>query len=404
MKHIIYIVGLLTVLGCSETITKHTLPEIKLVESPITSVAGDTIKIEFEVIGEGMPHLLVENALGISVIQGQKNKTTVLYTIPSQFTNKSGTFNWHVYYEQQQLDGGEIEITSKPVVAKLETYLGPRSIYAGTTDFTMLVTIPTDVYDNPLADGTEVLIGRQISKTRENITSKTKDLISYQRIYAVEEASRMLLTSSSLGRSSKELTVDIHPAQATGFDIDYDRNHDYAVGNQMITFKTSVIIDSYGNVVEDGTLATFLIVDKDSIKLKAQGTTINGVAKAKMLHPEEEDLWTVVAYVTGAAKSSTILVPFKPAILDYNMTISEKGHFITIGPVYSFMKQLIPDGLSVEIQIYDQNRLLMATERKTSRSGFANFEISKDRFSSGTYHVVTRIGGISNEKEIQLHD
>ncbi|NNE03029.1 MAG: hypothetical protein HKN52_07675 [Eudoraea sp.] len=323
MKSIIYIVVLLAVLGCSETVNKSPVPILKLIESPINSIAGEDIKIGFDIVGEGMPHLLLENALGISIIQGQKNNTTVWYTIPSQYTEKSGTCKWYLYYQQKQLDKGEIVITSKAAVAKLETYLGPRSIYAGTSDYTMLVTIPTDEYDNPLSDGTEVFIERQISKSREKVTSKTKDFISYKRIYAVEEASRMLITSSALETSSKELTVDIHPAQATGFDIDYDRNHDYADGNQMITFKTSVIKDSYGNVVADGTLATFLIVDKDSMKLTAQGTTINGIASANMLHPEEEDLWEVVAYVTGAAKSNTILVPFKPAIQEYDITISE---------------------------------------------------------------------------------
>lgn len=404
MKHIIFIVGLLVVIGCSETTPKPAVPKIKLIESPLTSIAGEDIKIGFNIVGERMPHLILENALGISIVQGQKSETAVWYTIPSQFIKKSGTCKWYVYYEQQLLDKGEIEIKSKTAVAKLETYLGPRSIYAGTTDFTMLVTIPTDIYDNPFADGTEVLIERQILKTRKKITSETKDLISYNRIYAVEEASRMLLTSSALGTSSKELTVDIHPAQATGFDIGYDRNHDYADGNQMITFRTSVIKDMYGNVVEDGTLATFLIVDKDSIKLTTQGTTINGVAKAKMLHPEEEDLWKVMAYVTGAAKSSPILVPFKPAVLDYDITLSDKGHLINIGPVYSFMKQLIPDGIGVAVQIYDQNGLLVASERKTSRSGFANFEIPKDQFKTGTYRIVSRIGGIVKEKEIQLHE
>jgi len=404
MKNIIYIFGLLLLLGCSETTTKPNVPIIKLIQSPITSIAGEDIKLGFDVVGEGEPLLLVENALGLSVIQGQKNKTAVWFTVSSQFTQKSGTCKWYVYCEQQQLAQGAIEITSKTEVAHLETYLGPRSIYAGTTDFTMLVTIPTDVYDNPLSDGAEVLIGRQISKTRENFTSITKNLISAKRIYAVEKASRMLLTSSALGKSSKELTVDVQPAQATGFNIDYDRNHEYADGNQMITFKTSVIKDRYGNVVADGTLATFLIKDKDSIKLTTQGTTINGVAKANMLHPEEEDLWEVTAYVTGAAKSNTALVQFKPAILDYDLTISEKGNLIIVGPVYSFMKQLIPDGIGVGINIYDQNGRLIATERKASRNGFANFETLKDQFKSGTYRVVTRIGGITKEKEIQLHE
>ncbi len=287
---------------------------------------------------------------------------------------------------------------------KMETYLGPRSIYAGTTDYAMLVNVPTDNFDNPVKEGTPVQIKRQILTDNESYETTTKDLISWKRLFSVERSGRMLVTAGATGSNTKELTVDIFPSQATSFELYFKRNHEYADGNQIIIFETSVIKDIYGNTISDGTLVTFQITNNNGIKLKTEGTTLNGIAKAQMLHPEVEENWKVEAYVTGSAKSEAILIDFKPAIQNYDLTISEDGRTILVGPILSFMDQLNPDGISVEVKIADEKNQQLAVKRSTSVNGFTEFELSEEQFSAGAYQIEVTIAGITKKQILQLHE
>ena len=404
MKYCSYFIVFLLLLGCSKTPSVENDIKIVPIQIPVSSVAGDALALGFEISGAGMPFLVLENSFGTSIIYGTRKNEEIWFTLPYQFTQKSGACAWSLTHNQEVSTSGTIEISSSGPSAQLETYLGPRSIYAGNTDYSMLVTVPTDTYDNPLTDGTPVQIKRQNLDVFETYETETKDLISWKRLFAVEKASRMLITSSVQGNSSKERTVDVYPSQATGFELYSNRNHEYADGNQIITYETSVIRDIYNNTISDGTLVTFQVTNKNGIKLRTQGTTINGVARAQMLHPDEEDVWQVAAYVTGAAKSNVELIAFKPAILDYDLQISEDNRTIQVGPLYSFMKQLIPDGMPIQLLIHAENNIQPEIQTTSSVSGSATFELTYEQFKEGAYHIEVQIAGITKKQTLQLHE
>ncbi len=404
MKYSSYFIVFLLLLGCSKTPSVESAIKIVPIQIPVSSVAGDSLALGFEISGAGMPYLVLENSLGTSISYGTRKNEEIWFTLPYQFTQKSGACSWSLTHNQVVSASGTIEISSSGPSVQLETYLGPRSIYAGNTDYSMLVTVPTDTYDNPLTDGTPVQIKRQNLDVLETYETVTKDLISWKRLFAVEKSSRMLITSSVQDTSSKELTVDVYPSQATGFELYSNRNHEYADGNQIITFETSVIRDTYENRISDGTLVTFQVTNKNGIKLRTQGTTINGVAKAQMLHPEEEDIWQVAAYITGAAKSNVELVAFKSAILDYDLQISEDNRTIQVGPLYSFMKQLIPDGMPIQLHIHAENNIQPVIQTTSSVSGSGTFELTHEQFREGTYHIEVQIAGITKKQTLQLHE
>jgi hypothetical protein len=160
-----------------------------------------------------------------------------------------------------------------------------------------------------------------------------------------------------------------------------------------VTLKTSQINDEYGNVVEDGTFVEFFITNKNGSILKASGTTIEGMATAKIIHPDRAEQWKVKAYVTGMAESEVINFNFEQLFDDFEVSFSENNRTITVGPLKSFMQQLIPDGFNVELSVY-KNQEYIKTLSKQSVSGKVIFKLNPDVFPEDNYTLKINTGGI----------
>lgn len=408
MKHYIYI---LVILICSFSCSKSDAPK-KQDTSTITSTlitkkdsftAGDSIVLKFSSTKENEAVLIIRNVYGTTVLRPKKDKEISTYKIPNSFSSIANKIHWELILNSNKLATGNIQITPDTTKKnKLETYLGPRSIIAGGTDFSMLVNVPTDWLDNPMLDDTKVATKHQFKKEITIDTLRVKNLVAWTTIFSPKKTGRILITSLSNGTKSKELTSVILPDNASDFTIDYTRNHKYADGNQIITFTSSTIKDNHGNIVSDGTLVLFSVKNSNGIQLQTNGTTINGVAKAKLLHPTKKESWVVTAYVTGAAKSNNLPVDFDAAIVDYTITLSKDNRTITIGPIESFMQQLVPDGLAVKATIYDANKIALNTKETTTLKGFATFNLDSDFYKSNDYNITIEAAGIKKNKTLHL--
>ena len=179
-------------------------------------------------------------------------------------------------------------------------------------------------------------------------------------------------------------------------------DHDFADGNQIIKFKSDKIKDEFGNVVSDGTLVTFMIKNQKDAYFYTVGTTIDGVVEARTLHPSAAAEWNVQAYITGASKSNAINVSFKTAIADYEIYFSKGNRNIDIGPLKSFMKQLVPDGILVQLDIYSSTGEFIETKKTTTKKGVSNIFLSPEYLPDGTYTFIIEAAGIKKEiiKEI----
>jgi hypothetical protein len=125
---------------------------------------------------------------------------------------------------------------------------------------------------------------------------------------------------------------------------------------------------------------------------------------AQMLHPEVEENWQVEAYVTGSAKSEAISINFKPAIQSYDLTISEDGRTILVGPILSFMDQLNPDGIPIDIIISDEKNQQLEIKKNKSVNGFSEIELTEENYKAGIYHLEVTIAGITKKQMLQLHE
>ncbi|AXT21269.1 hypothetical protein D7030_04340 [Flavobacteriaceae bacterium AU392] len=358
---------------------------MKLLTSKSQFTAGNTIIIKFTVLNGIKPNLYCTNSYGSTLIAPIVNAKELHYKIPQHISNKSGKVYWKLLNENTSLSG-QFHISPKEKVTSMETYIGPPSIQAGNTDYTMAVIIPTDALDNPLIDSTKVIVKHQFldNKSIDNVFSK--NLIAYKNLYSKEKSGRMLVSSESLGINSKEYTVDILPSLPINFNLSHKQNHDFADGNQITSFLTSTIKDNYGNIISDGTYVEFFITNKSGNILKTTGTTINGIATAEMIHPDYEEQWTVKAYINGMAESNTIILDYKQVIEKFEVDFSENNRDISVGPLQSFMQQMIPDGLQVTLSIYKGNKQLYQTI-ESSNKGFVFFKLKKDIIENDTYEI-----------------
>jgi len=373
---------------------KETTPliNIKFINTEKHYEAGHNITLRFSVSKKISLPLYYSNSYGSTLIVPKYENAVLSYDIPQTLSRKSGLVNWKLLYNDHSISG-EFNIIPKTNINSLETYIGPPSIIAGGKDFTMLVVIPTDTYDNPVKDSTAVAIKHQFLANETTEQVFTTNLIAYKNMYSEEKTGRILMTSECLGLNSKEHDVNVLAHVPKNFKVSYNRNHSYADGNQITTFSTSILKDKYGNIVSDGTYVEFFITNKSGDILKSSGTTKKGIATAKMIHPDEAEKWTIKAFVNGLAESNTITLEYKSVISDFNIALSNDNRAITIGPLQSFMKQLIPDGLEVNLSVY-KNNLLIKRFTKQSRNGFATFNLTEPFLNSDTYELKIETAGL----------
>ena len=403
MKKITYIlfsISILLILAFGTQLDTTKKEAFQLITKTRFFVAGNPVKIEFSSNSyKETPQLFIIHSYGKTLIEGKNNSGKLSYTLPDLYTKKSGNVSWFLLYNGEKNLEGTLEIIpNNKTKTQIENYLGPRSILAGGAEFTMMVCVPTDAFDNPVTENTAALIKSQFLNNIVTTPEKTKDFIAWKNIYSSNPSGKILVSTESNAISTKEIETEVYPNIATDFSINYKRNHNFADGNQITTLSTSIIKDQFDNTVSDGTMVSFIISTKNNIVLKTFGITINGIATGQILHPDHQDIYNVKGFVTGIAESNTISIDYKPIISTFNYTFSNKNRSLTVGPLKSFMAQLVPEGIKVVVKVFHNNNLVTTLQEDTSK-GVAKFTFSADFYKEKNYRFEITTLGITQNSE-----
>ena len=388
----IFLLGLILLSSFAVVQNNEATNPIQLLTTQTDYEVGNAVVLKFTASEGEKPLLYCSNSYGSTLVSAIVKNNVLQYIIPKNITRKIGVINWKLLDENTSISG-QFNMHPKAEVATMETYIGPPSIEAGGTDYTMLVVIPTDSLDNPVPTNTKVNAKFQFLASEEKDAVFTKNFIAYRNINSKRESGRMLVSSESLGINSKEFTINVWAAIPTDFTISAKRPHNYADGNQVTTFNTSVLKDKQDNVVSDGTFVTFFITNASGNILKTTGTTIEGVAHSKIIHPDFKDNWSIKAYVDGMAESNTITLDYQSVIADFDVAFTNKNREVLVGPLQSFMEQMIPDGLHVKLLIYKDNTLV-DTITKTSFNGYVTYYLKPAVYENSTYNFRIETAGI----------
>lgn len=366
---------------------------LTLVTQETQFVAGSIILLKFKTSSMTNHQLYCTNSYGSTLLKSELSDGAVIFKMPKHIVDKTGVVGWKIIGSKESVSG-KFMIVPKPKPVTLESYIGPPSIEAGGSDFTMLVVIPTDDLDNPLKQYTKVVVKNQFLSSEKESTIFTSNLIAHKTIFSPLKSGRMILSAESLALNSKEYDVNIMPAIGLNFKIFSKRNHAYADGNQITTFSTSIIKDMNNNVVSDGTYVSFFITNKKGHILKTSGTTINGIANAKMIHPDHQEVWKIKAYIAGISESNRIEVSYKKVIETFTVQFSDTNRALRVGPLKSFMNQMIPDGLGVGMSIYREGKFVNNIF-KTTNDGFVTFDLDSNIYENGNYNLEVTTAGIT---------
>ncbi len=367
-------------------------------------MAGDPILLTFPASDETVPNLLVNYALGSTVLKGKRSEDKWVYSWPDFLSQKSGVASWVLLKTEGPLPSGQIQIEPDDHRQRLiETYLGPKAIRAGGVDASMMVALPADPFDNLLSDGNSLKISQQIGTLALTDSLQISNGLAWKNLYGSEEAGVLLASASYENSQSKELSVQVLPANAVDFDISYDRLHAYADGHQLLTLRTSIIKDAFGNPISDGTLVNFVARNSTGGNLYSTGKTIGGIATAQILHPENPETWEIHSYITGIAQSNVLQVEFKAAFADFQMAFSKNNRVITLGPVRSFMGQLIPDGMRILMRIKSSGGKTRYLETST-RNGLGRMILEPEVYPAAAYALEIEIGGVLKRITLNVKD
>ncbi len=358
---------------------------------PKQIMARESVQFHFENIGADS-RLLMANSFGKTILKPQSDKNGYFFEIPAFISRKSGIVHWKLQ-SSNPIKEGKLEILPLSKPETIENYFGPRSIQAGARDYSMLVSIPTDEFGNPLSDNTEVSVSEYFRGQLMTDTLKTQDMFAWKNSYSKEESGKIIVSNSCKNIQAKEMISLVYPSTPVDFNIAIDREHDYADGNQVAEVKTSKIKDAYGNVVSDGTIVDFIIENESGSLLKSLATTIDGVAVAKVLHPERPEKWKIKATITGMAESDEILINFESAVQNFEVQWNKNNKKIIVGPIRSFLNQFIPDGAEVSLQVYDLAGELQYEMKQPTDAGFATFQLSEaDNYQDSAIFKIEALG------------
>jgi hypothetical protein len=392
--YIVFVLSALLLLAFGTVLVSDKKASFELVSKTKTFIAGNTIELEFSSTSTSEElQLFIIHSYGKTLLDATVEKGNYIFKIPENYCKKTGDVSWFLIHKNETIYSGTFEILpndeTKTIIIN---YLGPRTILAGGKEFTMMVTVPTDSYDNPKKDDTNVILKYQFLQNVTNLNLKTKDFIAWYDIFSPTKSGKLLVSTECDTIVTKEIETEIYANLATNFTISYTRNHEFADGNQITHFTTSIIKDQFGNIIGDGTLVSFIIKTKDNLVLKTFGTTISGIASAQILHPDHQENYTVKGYVIGIAESNSLTLNYKPIIAAFKYSFSNKNRTLTVGPIKSFMNQLVPDGIKVVVKVFYQDKLINTLQEDTSK-GSATFELSEDFYKEKKYQFeITTLG------------
>lgn len=360
-------------------------------------IAGQSITVVEK--GQQGHFLQVTHADGQLIVFGKEENDHTTYTIPSLISTKASILNLDIYDKKKLIWKGETQILinrkNPPVI---ESYCGPKHLIVSKSDFAMVTTTILDAYDNPYPFATPYEVNYLVKGTVRKTKKATQHLLGFDRVYAPKKSGFGSVSNSYQNIGSKEFRLDFYANDPSNYQISYQRQHEYADGNQMINIATSVIKDAFGNQVENGTLVYFTIIDSDKKITHGTSETFDGVARMQLPAPLSKSTWNISSYIPHYAQSNDLSIDFKASITDFPIKTNDQS--IIVGPIKGFMNQLLREGTPV---LFELKRDGNSTEYiVSSAEGMAILNFNTRLVTKGHYVAKITLGNITKQVNIEV--
>lgn len=294
-------------------------------------------------------YLVLTSSWQTLTIEHHLEKPSFTLPIPAAISRVSGLMRVAAWSGNRQLAVDSIQLLSASPHLPLELYLGSKSIVADGAHWAMITAVPADSMDNPVADQTPVTF-RLLRPTgvEQTYGSNTAHLISYQTIYSTTSAGKTLVGVQTQGVHGRQKQLLEVPGMATNFSLHVQQQTLIADGRQTFRLATGPIRDAFGNLVSDGTLVEFLVLDPDGTRRVTTGYTLTGVADVVLENPPSGGKLAVQAQVPQGGHSPVQLVSFRPGLQGIPLHFDRHLGVVTVGPLIDLLGETIPDGTIVQ--------------------------------------------------------
>lgn len=314
------------------------------------------------------------NSYGDYILQANPSYN---FDIPKFLSIKSGASKILLYYGTYLKQEIDFYISPLKASGTLSTYTGPESLILDQEETTMMVSIPTDIYNNPMEDNYEITFQyKHPKKDASKEKASVKNLFSHIILPSKNISGKLFLAAQAGQSNSKEQEVVIGPGYANNFLIEIKDLHPYADQRQQVKIQTSVLKDGFGNTVTDGTQVNFILTNSDGKKSVFHAYTIFGIASIEIQNPIKPESWVISANVPNAGSSKDLNIKFNASNNQKMLPYYFKEHTLVIGPLKGALSQLITDGTKIQLKTGNQ------IESQFSENGMVKFDLKKSNIEA----------------------
>jgi hypothetical protein len=325
----------------------------------------------------------VDSSIGIQRFESTLTKGTATFAVPRSML----TFGSHVQLRastESEVGSYEIIVPSGIAENGVIPIIGPHHMIADGHHSTTVSILATDVNNNAMKEETPIslLIGRP-DGTTSTIAGTVRGLIAGISIPSGTRAgftSVRVAIGEATGPEAQVLEVAGPPVKfALLTDVTPVAN-----GRSLVEVRTERLVDSFGNVVTDGTLVVLHGAGPDGA-FSITSTSIDGSAVLRMRAPIKPGVIDAVATVAGT-DSKPLRFAVGSDVGDFPVSCTRRGSLVKVrvGPITSALGGFVPEGTPVSIKV--GNEELPPTY---TRDGFATVEMSAN---SGTAIVAQVLG------------
>lgn len=401
MRNYIHILVLfmLFALSCDSKVEDNVAPKMGIASIQLEKgrlFVGDKIRqIEVNTVGferVSQLQLLLANKWGIKVLEAELKNDQAIFDLRDVSFEERGEVEFILTAEKQVLDRHKLEVLPLSGDSLTESYLGPKTIFVGGEERSMLTNVTTDKFGNPILDGSKVEYNLRYpgEKARSN-EIKTDHLISFIQFYSKEKTGKIIIGANSDKASIREQEVRIIPSHPEQVSIEVVEWFPYADSRQTVWLRSDIIKDQYGNVVADGTSITFEVKGENELLNEYRSYTIGGIANVYIENPPVETTWDIYAKLNDATRSNVVSLNFQSNIESLVFDYDRRDHSISVGPITSELGQFVNDGTEVSLTISKgEEELKLENE---ALDGFCEFKLRGKKFVEGTYALALEVGG-----------
>jgi hypothetical protein len=347
--------------------------------------------------------LAAQGSYGMRVYKGVFAKGRALITLPGEHTRQTGLITL-IARAGTARGEGQVEIRPNPPADPVQPIVGPRSVAADGDHETMALAVPFDDYGNPVADGTPLTLrilhpGDQLEQQTLTVTH----LLAWGWVNSRTRAGRAVVSAAVGDAHGPDTTFEEVPTWPASFGLSASPLNLPADGRQLLTLRTDLIRDRFGNPMIDGTLVTFVVEVAGSEPRFVPAYTVDGAAEAQLQAPTEPGTVTVRATLYGVeSRPLTLSFAAGPAVgtIVVKAQVNARDGFVTLtaGPLLAALGQFVPDGTSVQFTLVGPDG---AQQQLTalSETGRASLELRLSELPPGSYSVAVSAGAGQGQTE-----